>query len=64
MLYAPYKKAKQPEKKKEDDPLADLEPTGSANGSNGEDEEVYGDDAPKRKVVRKEMNEFPEVKAF
>lgn len=65
LLFAPFQKPKpkEPLSSNEDQnsELDDLEATG---GQGNEDEEVYGDDAPKRKVVRKELDEFPEIKAF
>lgn len=63
LLYAPFKRNKvAKEKTADEEALENLET--AENGSAMDEEEVYGDEEPKRKVVRTEVNEFPEVKIF
>jgi DNA polymerase-1 len=65
LLFAPYKRIKKEVKKNPDEQgLASLEylPEGGSSGMG--DEEVYGDEAPKRKMTRDEPDDFPEVRAF
>jgi hypothetical protein len=62
LLFAPFKRQKVEKPKDEDPALEGLEP--AENPSSNAEEEVYGDEEPKRKVNRTEVNDFPEVRIF
>ena len=65
LLFAPFKRIK---KKKEEPEEAlqqlDLLSDNDNSGAEMDTEETYGEEAPKRKVVRTELDDFPEVRAF
>jgi len=65
LLYAPFQRVKKAKTEPSDPAVASLDfaPEGESNGLSGE-EEVYGEDEPKRKVTRNEPDDFPEVRAF
>lgn len=66
LLFAPYKRIKKEAKKNPDEEgLSGLEylPEGGMEGM-GDEEQVYGDEAPKRKVTKNEPDDFPEVRSF
>ena len=63
LLFAPYKRIKKEVKKNpNEEGLSGLEYAEGGEGMG--DEEVYGDEAPKRKVTKNEPDDFPEVRAF
>jgi len=65
LFHAPFKRKKAPKAEKEEDvEINGLETFGNEGSENGESEEVYGDEEPKRKVNRTEIDDFPEEKAF
>lgn len=65
LLFAPFKRVKQAAKPVKEEALEGLEVFDNGEQGSGSDpEEVYGEEAPTRKVVRTELDEFPEVRAF
>lgn len=65
LLFAPFKRIKQ-KKAEPEEALQQLDTLSEYDNGVAEidTEETYGDEAPKRKVVRTELDDFPEVRPF
>ena len=65
LLFAPFKRIKKNKKEVLDESIQQLDIfPGDEESIGSEVFEVYGEEEPKRKVVRTELDDYPEVRAF